>query len=504
MRVSAGRWLVALTLFAALAPVPAMAQSQPEPVSEQRVRQLEAQIEALKTQLDEIKKQLPKAVPSWRGAPQFEDKAEGWSFKTRGRFHYDTGHVGIPGAYAVNRNLGFGTRMRRVRIGADGTIPGGFGYKAEIDFANAQLSFGDVYASWTDGGSGFTVIAGNKDTLSSLERITSSNVTSFQERAQMNDGFNHARRLGLTLGIADKDGDWRFDAGVYAAQGIDASFDQDGWIGAARGVYAPKALGGQLHFGVNYQHRDFQSNDGGSASVAVGAPSINQLARYRSRPFTQITDVRFVDTGPFAARSDDVFGLEFAGVFGSLYFASEGQAVKVRAYEAGDIATGLGSFAGGNVAVVPTGDPNFFSGYGEIGWFITGETRGYGQGVWQRTRVKRPLSKGGPGAFQIAARLDWLDLDSQKLIDGPTNNFATGVVSVAALNARLGRGGTQTGYLAGLNWYPVDYVRLMVNYARIEIDGGPLAAIVKPLSGRPVDRREYGTDFVAVRLAVDW
>ncbi len=38
----------------------------------------------------------------------------------------------------VTRNLGFNTRARRIRLGAEGTIPGGFGYKCEMDFANGQ------------------------------------------------------------------------------------------------------------------------------------------------------------------------------------------------------------------------------------------------------------------------------------------------------------------------------------------------------------------------------
>lgn len=490
--------LLAGTMFAAQ---PVAAQ---ESVDAAKIEALEKQIQALQAQLDEVKKQLPKAVPSWRGAPQFEDKADGWSFKPRGRMHYDTGYVGIPGDYAVNRNLGFGSKFRRMRIGAEGTMPGGFGYKVEVDFANAQVSFGDIVGTWTNTPGTLAITAGNFSTLSSLERITSSNVMTFQERAQMNDAFGHSRRLGVAAGLADAEGLWRFDAGAFAGETIDNSFDQDGWIAAARAVHAPKALGGQLHFGINYQHREFQSNDGGTTSIAINAPSTNQLARYRARPFTQITDVRFVDTGLFAARGDDVLGIELGGVFGSVYFSGEGQWVKVDGYRGGDIATGLDIFSNGNIAVVPTGDPTFFSGYGEIGWFITGEKRGYGQGAWQRTRVRNPLSKGGSGAFQLAARIDWLDLDSGKLKNGPTNNFSTGATSLAPVNSRLARGGTQMGYLLGLNWYPVDYVRFMLNYARIEVEGGPLAAIVKPLSTVPIDERSYGTDFFALRAQVEF
>nr|HMP57299.1 porin [Novosphingobium sp.] len=66
----------------------------------------------------------------WKGAPELSSK-DGWSFKPRGRLHLDAGAVSHPGSYE-NRNLGFNHRVRRVRLGAEGTMPGGFGYKAEV------------------------------------------------------------------------------------------------------------------------------------------------------------------------------------------------------------------------------------------------------------------------------------------------------------------------------------------------------------------------------------
>lgn len=471
--------------------------------AEARAALLEAQLAGLQAQIDELKKQMPKATPGWKGAPQWEDKDAGWSFKPRGRLQYDVGYIDAPGAYAANRNLGFSSRVRRLRLGAEGAIPGGFGYKFDVDFANANVGFGDVFLTYSPKSKAFSVKIGNQETLNGLEQITSSNYISFLERTQFNDAFVNTRRLGLSLGVANAT-DWlRFDAGLFTAHSIDASVDNDGWIGAARLVYAPEIGGGRLHIGANFQHREFQSNNAGTASVSVGAPSTNQLARYRARPFLQTTDVRFVDTGSFAARGDDVIGVELAGVFKSLYFAGEAQWTKVDAYRAGDIATGLDAFAGGNSAVVPTGDPTFFGVYGEIGYFLTGETRGYKEGAWGRTKVLKPLGKGG-GAWQIAARFDYLDLDSDKLKNGPTNNFATGVSQLAALNARLGRGGQQTGYLLGLNWYPNDYVRFMLNYIHTRVKGGPLAATVEPLSTLPVDQRKYSTDGFAVRAQVDF
>jgi phosphate-selective porin OprO and OprP len=511
--------LFALAASASVLASSAFAQESQSPITSAEAAELRGQIAALRAEIDALKAERAKAaadpmakvaaappsgvIPSWKGAPQLEDKASGWSFKPRGRIHIDAGNVGIPGAYAANRNLGFNARMRRVRLGAEGTMPGGFGYKVEADFANSGVNFGDAFVSWSGKDSPISVRLGNFETLNGLEQITSSNNETFTERSQFDDAFLNTRRLGLAVAYQGQDA--RIEGGLFTAHAIDGSFNNDGWIAAMRGTYSPKALGGQFHLGANWQHREFQSNDGGVASVSNNAPSTNQLARYRARPFTQLTDVRFVDTGQFAAKGDSVFGLEAAAIFKGLYLTGEAQWTKSRAYDAGDIATGLNVFAGGNSAVVPTDDPTFFGIYGEVGYFLTGETRGYKEGIWGRTKVLKPLGKaGGTGAFQIAARLDYLDLDSDRLKNGLTNNFTTGATSLAALNTRLGRGGTQTGYLFALNWYPIDYIRIMLNYTRVEVRGGPLAAQIKPLSVLPVDERRFGTDVIAARFQLEF
>ncbi len=123
--------------------------------AQSQIELLQAQVEALQESIEQVKSQMVKATPSWKGAPQWEDKDEGWSFKPRGRIQYDAGFVSEPDNI-VNRNLGFNTRARRLRLGAEGTIPGGFGYKCEMDFANSSVGSGCCWAS----GSGSCAHAG--------------------------------------------------------------------------------------------------------------------------------------------------------------------------------------------------------------------------------------------------------------------------------------------------------------------------------------------------------
>jgi len=474
---------------------------------------LQAQLSALQTQMDELKKNQAKATPSWKGAPQWTDEA-GWSFKIRGRLQVDAAYMSKPPRYiqAVTgsntssttslppRTLGFNTRVRRFRIGVEGGMPWGFGYKAEVDYANGSVGFGDVVLSWNKPGSLVTVTLGNQESLDGMEQITSSRWVSFIERNQANDAFTNTRRLGVAVGIRNKDNTLRGDVGLFAAHSIDASLDNHGWIGAARVTYTPYVGSGFVHMGLNFQHREFAKNTNGAAqNTTSGAPSTGRLVRYRARPFLQTTDVRYVDTQSFAAKGDDIFGAELYGVFKSFHIGGEAQYVKTRAYKsgvpgnAGDILTGIDAFASSNSQFTPNGNPSFWSGFVEAGYFLTGETRGYKNGLWDRTKVLHPVQDGGIGAWQITGRVDYLNLNSKKLRNVKKNDFNTGLPTGSAFDLR---GGKQIGYLAGVTWIPMDYVRFLLNYIHTDVTGGPVS--------RKISKKGFSTDAIALRAQIDW
>ncbi|HVF83915.1 MAG TPA: porin [Sphingomicrobium sp.] len=480
-----------------------IAQTAPVDDAQAKIQLLQEQVQALQESITEMQSAMVKTTPSWKGAPLYEDKDAGWSFKPRGRLMYDVGYVSNPDDDNIlNRSLGFNTRFRRVRLGAEGTIPGGFGYKFEMDYANASVGFGDVIITYSpkDKPYGFTL--GNHETLNSFEQITSSRFISFLERSAFNEAFINTRRLGVSTGLVNKAGDLRFNAGLFTAHSIDSTVDNDGWIGAARAVYSPLLGGNQMHFGLNYQYRNFQSNNGLVTNTGgAGLPSTNQQARYRARPFTQTTDVRFVDTGNFAAKSDQIIGVEAAGIFKSLHVTGEAQYLKANAYDAGATFQDANDFFPTPTFLVPSGNPSFWGGYFEVGYFLTGETRGYKNGTWDRTKVLKPFSKGGWGAFQLNGRVDYLDLNSSKLKNGLNNNFLTGI-SAASVN--LTRGGKQLGLLGSLIWIPEDYFRMYFQYARANITGGPFSDDVDPGPGEPFDERDFNVDTFTARASIDF
>ena len=458
-----------------------------------KIELLQAQVESLQTALEGVKAQQAKVVPTWKGGPQFDDKDAGFSFKPKGTFQFDAGYVGFPEGDELRGshgglnygNLGWNSRARRAIIGAEGTLPGGFKYNAEFNLAQGTVDYEDIVLAYDFKNSPLTVQVGNFYPFPSLETMTSSKFTSMMERASITDAFGYDRRLGVGLILADKKADsYLLQAGIFNEPINNTNFTRTGWQASIRGVYSPLLGTTRLHLGANFQHR---SN------------TRETLAKqYRTRPLTQITDQRFIDTGNIAAKGDDVVGVELGAVHKSLHFAAEAQKVWVRhAYNATEIAA-LNAAADSNTTI-PSGavalndNPSFWGGYAELGYYLTGETRGYKGGKWDRTKVLHPFDKGGWGALQVNGRVDYVELRDR------VDDSSSSVASPFYVN-----GGKQLGYQASLIWNPVDWVRFMGQFGHVDVTGGPRAATVVPTSTKPVNKRQYGVDTFAVRAQVDF
>ena len=394
----------------------AIAAAQPVDDLQAKIELLQAQVEALQEALEGVKSAQAKATPSWKGGPLFEDKEAGWSFKPRGRLMYDVGWVSEPDGIA-NPGLGFANEVRRARIGVEGTVPGGFGYKFELDFADG-VEFADAFLNYKTGP--WELSVGQHNNFQSLDELTSSLHSSFIERAAFTDAFGFERRVGVSAQYAK--GAFLAQAGLFSDSVSDLNSvgdDNNSYSGDARVVYAPMMGSNQLHFGASIHHREL--NDA-SSTVA-----------YRQRPAIHVTDVRFINTGAIGGvDSETGLGLEAAGIFGPFHLAGEAYWQHVR--RIGD-------------------DPSFFGAYVEGGYFFTGETRGYKGGKFDRVKVKNPFEKGGWGAFSANLRWDYLDLTDEGFV-----------------------GGTQNAFQASLNWKPTDYLLFGLNAGHILYDDAAIVA----------------------------
>jgi len=451
---------------------------------------LQAQVEALQESIAQIQAAQAKVTPSWKGAPQLEDKDAGWSFKPKGLVQYDAGYVGYPNGDELRGtvaglnfgNLGWSTRARRLTIGADGTIPGGFRYSVEFNFAQGQVDFEDVLLAYDFKDTPLTAQVGYFYPFSSLETMTSSKYTSFMERAGITDAFSHNRRIGAALVANDKAADkWTAQAGIFSEEMNANDFNRTGWVFAARGVFSPTLGTTRLHLGANFEHRDNRREA--------------QSRNYQLRPTTQLTDQRFISTGALSAAGDNIVGVEAAAIFKQFHVAGEAQKVWVHGtYTPAEQAAKLLDLESNTTpnGTALNGNPSFWGGYLEAGFYLTGETRAYKGGSFNRVKVLKPFNQGGWGAIQLNGRVDYVDLSDD--VDGGSSSLSAPFYV---------NGGKQIAYQASIIWNPTDYTRLMAQYAHINVTGGPRNSLGDDLSD-PANEREFDSDVFAMRAQLDF
>ena len=365
----------------------------------------------------EVATKTAEAAPkvAWKGAPEFTGP-NGFSFKPRGRLQIDVAGVDGPSGIG-SKSLGYGTEVRRAYLGFEGTLPGNFGYRAEVDVANSAVDLTDLYLTYKPRPE-LTLTVGQHKPFWGLEELTSDLFTSFQERAAFNSAFGFERRVGASAAYVGKS--IVVQGGVFADNAADLNNDTNNSYSLdGRVVFMPKLGSGQLHIGGSLHQRQF--ND------------IATTARYRARPFVHTTDLRLVDTKAFSADGETSYGAELAYVAGRFHATGEGHWITPHR-------PGLA-------------DPTFFGGYAEIGYLLTDDETAYKGGVYDRIKPKHPLGKGGMGALQFNARYDLLDLSDGAIV-----------------------GGRQQVAGASLLWIPTDYVRFILNYGHIMIDNAAVAA----------------------------
>lgn len=388
----------------------------------------------------------PPAQPSpkieWKGSPRFADKDR--AFKVKGRIQADANFVSAPKALG-DKGLGFSSEFRRIRLGGEGKLGAGFGYKLEAELSDNAVDLVDTFVTYERGP--WLLTFGNQNPLQSLDELTGDTSGSFMERAAFTDAFGFERRLGISAQY--RRGPLLAQLGVFSDDISALANDSDGPAGGdennsysvdGRIVYAPRLGGAQLHLGASAHWRRL----GRIAASPV---------RYRQRPYAHSSNSRLIGTPALSVSQETLHGVELAAIRGRWHMAAEGHWFR---------------------AVRPGApDLNFSGAYAEVGYYLTrGDSRPYGGGMFGATNPVRPLDKGGMGALQLNLRYDYLELNSAGI-----------------------RGGTQNGYMAALIWAPIQYLRFNLNYALLDYSGAA------PLPG---GRSSYRADVIGSRFELDF
>jgi phosphate-selective porin OprO/OprP len=463
------------------------------------IRAQQAQIDYLKHQLElvsdklqqmqvqaatpakDVKPATPKVTQSATNKFAIESADGQYSIGVTGGIQGDVGYYPgfSPKSHVVGpQNLNSGFNARRARIGVTGKATDQFTYTFIYDGGNssdatpkgietAQVSYVGI--------KGLSVDFGYSNTPFTLDQSTSSYDTLFMERATPSN-------IATALNTGDNRAN--FGAKYYSDRY---------WIGA----YVTGPATGDTH-GVAerigaFQRATYQVLQDPDYTLHVGVavdelfkapnagPGTANAISLSDQPELRVDTTTFANTGTLGTVANPVTGaqiydLELAGNYQNFFFQGE--------YFHYDIdRRGLQT-------------AEFDGGYGEAAWTITGESHKYVPSSGSYTRIV-PAHAFSPkdgywGAWEVAARLSYVDLDS---------NFTAGLPISALSQPGAIVGGRQTSFTAGLNWYPNSYMRVELNYIHTDYDKDNPTAVAGARLGVPVGTE---IDALGLRTQVTW
>lgn len=321
---------------------------------------------------------------------------------------------------ALGEKLNGGTEFRRVRLGARGTLYGNVDFKSEIDFAEGEVEFADVFMELKNCSFG-SFRVGHFDEPTGLDRLTSSRFVTFVERNLVAEAFAPGRNTGMSFQGTAAEDTVAWSLGMFRdadGAGNDVDNEKKGEYNITGRISGRPVIQDDgatfLHLGAWLSLRDYSNDE----------------VRFRARPSVHLGP-RFVDTSTISgARDGNVWGLEAAWNSGP--FCIQGEYAKASP-----------DIEGGS-------DPSFDAFSVEASYFLTGESKAYdkNKGSFDRPKVKKNYGDGdGAGAWQLGLRYDTIDLE-----DGGID------------------GGQMDVLTFGVNWYLNPNTRVSLNVVNIDVE----------------------------------
>ena len=339
-----------------------------------------------------------------------------------------------------------GSDFRRARLSAKGSVTETTNYFFQMDFGFfGRPTFTDVWVEQTKVPFFGNVRIGQWKQPFSLEVVSSFRYTTFMERSVLFQPLTPFRHLGI--GFYDHSDDlsttWAASAFRTGQDQFGATLSSDGGYGSSeRFTWVPSwECDGKnyLHLGVGHFFNappgdtvNFRTIPeffvGANGPGAVGTSGQAVPGGSNGTPF-------FVATGNLNVPYYNVLGSELLWVRGPVSLQSEAM-------------VNLVNQGGGSTAVLP-------GAYAQMGYFLTGEHRPYDRKTGAIDRVIPKSNLGydgkscqtGHGAWEVAGRWSYLDLNDSAI-----------------------RGGTIMDYTAGVNWYWNPYTKMVFNYVHAVSD----------------------------------
>lgn len=375
--------------------------------AQNNAKQKETETEVLKAELEKAK--ADDIQVSTKGKLTVKTRDGAFESSVGGRLQVDVAYYGEDGV-----DMGDATELRRARIYIKGKMYNDWLYKLQYDFAASNMI--DAYVGYT-GFEDTEILVGHFRDHTFLGDETSDTNIQFMERSLVNLAFDQGRHIGV--GATRYGKNWLVSAGLFGddfKKKGDAS--DEGWGIAGRAVFNPILEKGRVvHLGVFADQRNIRST--------------GDTISFSATPESHLGGVKLVNTGAISMVDHYlVSGLESAVSLGPWNAQAEYGQV--------------------DVSVDGMSDLDFDGWYVQTGYFLTGETRPYKKGNFDRVKPLSVVGQGGMGAWEVVARYSTLDLTDGIVVGGEEENFSLGV-----------------------NWYPTDTLRFMANYVNVlEVDGG--------------------------------
>ncbi|QDU82221.1 Porin O precursor [Polystyrenella longa] len=359
---------------------------------------------------------------------------------------------------AVLGDIQNGADFRRARLAAVGEVWENVGYMLEMDFAaGGRPSFMDVWFEIKNDEAGNVRIGQFRQPFG-MDGQTSIKDISFLERG-LPFAFLPFRQIGMMYyGNSEvEDTTWAVSGFRFPTDPFGGNIgDSGGYGGAARltRLLIDHGDDGVVHVGAGYVYIDpandfvqyqnqpefFVSETGGSGLVPQGVP--NNVPP-------------FVDTGAMPTEHVNLINAEFGASAGPLHTQAE------------VFYSMLSRLNGSSVT--------FNGAYAQAGYVLTGESRAYNRkaGVFGRVVPDNPFGRSGIGAWEVAARWSYIDLNDEDIQGGRLNDTTL-----------------------GLNWYLNKFTKVQFNYIHAFLNSS--SATYGPIV------KDSDADIIAIRGQVDF
>jgi phosphate-selective porin OprO/OprP len=370
-------------------------------------------------------------------------------------------------------DLGAGTVFRRVRFGVEGKFFSNFVYELRFDFGGSNAEPAGTINIARVGYTGIPnlrIQAGALQPMFTLYDATSSADLNTMERAAV-----------ITTIVGAFGGD-------SARKGVEATYMKSGFFYPGDNLIMSAAFTGAR---IGTSHAGNPDDEGtqilgrvayrlysdSDTNIQIGASGADILSlsgttpggarnlSFSSTPEIRVNGNTFVSTGSIRAEGGSLYGFEAAANFKNFFLSAEYYQWEVER----DNTTNPGP------------DPEFDGFYVEGTWILTGEKKSYkgsatnnNAGVWASPTPKNPFSPdgGGWGAWELTARYSFLDLNSNENLTTANGGFA---------------GGEQEIITLGVNWFLNTNLKLMAEYAMVDVERQSAAGVANNGLGAEFD-----------------